>query len=431
MGARAKGGAHQVALAARATVNRGRVDDLRKALAAMADERDGAPSIPFSGLRGVHLARLMLIEDDLDKDGNRIPASLIYTSEVDAPLDDRVDELADLGGPGLDATFGLCEDYPATPDRSSRGAFLRAHRLSQRASYVNTIGRTVDQIRDEATLRSAIEDFLDTRRRAGELPDEPSKIRAEIQDFVRSETSLKWATRSAPRPSLRWRAGELLHAIAIPIALLVAVPLLIPLLLVWIPLLRLHELRDRPRHVPPDPDHVRRLAALEDKAAHNPFAAIGYVKPGLFRRLTVEAVLRAIDFGARHVFTRADLAGVKTIHFAHWMVIDDYRRVVFTSYYDGSLESYMDDFIDKVAFGLNAAFSNGVGYPQTRFLLFDGAKREEEFKAFLRRHQIPTYVWYSAYPELTARNIENNALIRSGLFSKLAPREIDTWLRRL
>src|SRR5215210_3325137 len=117
MGARAKGGAHQVALAARATVAPGRVDELRSALSAMADSGDGAASIPFSRLGGVHLARLMLIEDDLDKDGNRIPASLIYTSEVDAPLADRVDELADVGGPGLDATFGLCEDYPAAPDR--------------------------------------------------------------------------------------------------------------------------------------------------------------------------------------------------------------------------------------------------------------------------------------------------------------------------
>ena len=103
------------------------------------------------------------------------------------------------------------------------------------------------------------------------------------------------------------------------------------------------------------------------------------------------------------MFTRADLAGVKTIHFARWIVLDDGRRVIFTSNYDGSLESYMDDFIDKVALGLNASFSNGVGYPRTRFLFFDGARREQEFKDYLRRHQIPTQVWYSAYPHLTAR----------------------------
>ena len=420
-----------MAVSARATVVPGRVHELREALAGMADGGEGAPSIPFSRLGGVHFARLVLLEDDVDQDGNTIAANLVYMSEVDAPLDDRLDELADLGGAGLDATFGLCEGYPAAPDSSSRAAFLRDHSLPPRASYVNTIGRTVDQIRDEARLRDAIEDFLDAARAAGELSDEPSKIRAAIQDFVRGEPSLRWATGRAPRPSLGWRAGELLHAIAGPVTALLAAPLLLPALLVWIPLLRLHELRDRPHHVLPDPDHVRRLAALEDLAAHNPFTAVGFVKPGLLRRVTVEVVLRLIDFAARHLFTRANLAGIKTIHFAHWIVLDDYRRVIFTSYYDGSLESYMDDFIDKVAFGLNAAFSNGVGYPRTRFLLFDGAKREEEFKAFLRRQQIPTHVWYSAYPQLTARNIENNALIRSGLSGKLTPRETEAWLRRL
>jgi hypothetical protein len=122
---------------------------------------------------------------------------------------------------------------------------------------------------------------------------------------------------------------------------------------------------------------------------------------------------------------------VKTIHFARWTPLDDVRRVIFTSAYDGSLEGYNDDFIDRVAYGLNASFSNGVGYPRTKFLLFDGAKREQEFKDYLRRHQIPTQVFYSAYDRLSAGNIENNALIRSGLSGALAPAEAEAWLRRL
>ena len=39
---------------------------------------------------------------------------------------------------------------------------------------------------------------------------------------------------------------------------------------------------------------------------------------------------------------------------------------LFFSNYDGSLESYMDDFINKVGFGLNVVFSNGIGYPRDR-----------------------------------------------------------------
>ena len=57
----------------------------------------------------------------------------------------------------------------------------------------------------------------------------------------------------------------------------------------------------------------------------------------------------------------------------------------------------MDDFIDKVAWGLNLVFRNGVGYPRTSWLVRGGAKDELAFKDYLRVHQVPTRVWYSAY----------------------------------
>jgi hypothetical protein len=124
---------------------------------------------------------------------------------------------------------------------------------------------------------------------------------------------------------------------------------------------------------------------------------------------------------------------VRSIHFARWVAIDDRRRLIFASSYDGSLESYMDEFIDKVAWGLNAVFSNGAGYPRTRWLVLDGANDERAFKAFLRNRQIPTQVWYSAYDELSTINIENNAAIRAGLTGAEAPSraEAEAWLARL
>ena len=90
--------------------------------------------------------------------------------------------------------------------------------------------------------------------------------------------------------------------------------------------------------------------------------------------------------------------------------------MLFASNYDGSLESYMDDFINKVGFGLNLVFSNGIGYPRTRFLIFGGAQGASSmFKHFLRRHQLPTDVWYKAYPGLTTFDLARNARIREGL----------------
>jgi hypothetical protein len=422
-------GAHQLPWAARATVLGGRVDELRGLLERIGAGEDGAPSFPFRRMGGVHFARLVLLEESQAEGQPPIPASLVIMSEIDAPLERHLDELAEHAGPALDATFGLCEGYPAAPTAADRITYLRQRESRPKAAYVNTVGRPVEQIRREAALRARIEEFLD--QRAGDVADEPIQVRAEIQRFVRDDPSLKWAMRRAPRPSLRWRVKNRLHALAGAAALVLAAPLALLLLPFYAIVLRLHERADQAEHIRPSPEHAERLAALEDFGAQNQFSAIGYVKPGTFRRLTIRGVLWLTDYAARHVFVRGNLAGVKTIHFARWTSLDDFRRVIFTSNYDGSLEGYNDDFIDKVAWGLNASFSNGVGYPPTKFLFFEGARREQEFKDYLRRHQIPTQVFYSAYDQLSAINIENNALIRSGLPGTLAPAEAEAWLRRL
>jgi hypothetical protein len=60
-------------------------------------------------------------------------------------------------------------------------------------------------------------------------------------------------------------------------------------------------------------------------------------------------------------------------------------------------------------------FSNGVGYPRTNWLVRDGCANEQDYKNFLRRHTLPTQVWYKAYPGLTAIDLERNRRIRDGL----------------
>jgi hypothetical protein len=422
-------GAHQLAWGARATVAPGRLGELRSALERLGGDAAGAAAIPWARMSGVHFARLLLLEDSEEHGQPRIPASLVVMSEIDAPLSRHLAELSDLAGPALDATFGCCEGYPADAMPDDRSAYLRARTIEPHAAYVNTVGRTVEQVRREARLRDAIEAFLDERR--GSLPRDPERVRAEIQRFVRADPDLAWAMKRAPRPGLRRRLREGVHAVAVPAGLAAAAPVLLPLLPLYVVALRRRERTDPAPHIRPTREHAERLAALEDFAAQNQFSAIGYVKPGRLRRLTVRGVLWLIDYSARHIFVRASLAGVTTIHFARWTVLDDFRRVLFTSNYDGSLESYNDDFIDKVAYGLNASFSNGIGYPRTRFLILEGARREQEFKDYLRRHQVPTQVWYSAYDQLSAANIDNNALIRSGLSGTLARAETEAWLRRL
>ena len=88
--------------------------------------------------------------------------------------------------------------------------------------------------------------------------------------------------------------------------------------------------------------------------------------------------------------------------------------MLFASNYDGSLESYMDDFIDKISWGLNLVFTNGIGYPRTRWLIKDGCRDELAFKDYLRLHQVPTLVWHPAYGRLSTANVAANERLRKG-----------------
>ena len=120
---------------------------------------------------------------------------------------------------------------------------------------------------------------------------------------------------------------------------------------------------------------------------------------------------------------------IRTIHFARWVFMDNNRRVFFASNYDGSHESYMDDFINKVGWGLNIVFSCGASYPTTRWLIKEGAYREQQFKYTQRRHQLPSEVWYKAYPGLTAPDLARNTRIRKGVeIRQTNETEIREWL---
>jgi hypothetical protein len=174
------------------------------------------------------------------------------------------------------------------------------------------------------------------------------------------------------------------------------------------------------------------LQQLEDYDVSNQYTAIGSVKPGLFRRGLLTLILAAIQFACRNLFTRGYLARVQTIHFARWLFLDDKTRVVFTSNYDGGHQAYMDDFINKVAWGLNIVFSNGIGWPRTDWLIARGARREHLFKYYQRRHQIPTQVWYKAYPGLTLSDLARNSRIREGLErTRMSDDEALVWLKLL
>lgn len=403
-----------------------RLQSLRQLLASM-NEAPGLADphnelIPFYQFEQLHFARFVIVESDVSEDLQAYsleprpwPPTLALLADFDGSRETFLAELAVRAGPGLAKIFAHCEGFEES--EKSLLSWMLPRNIRPAANYINYLGRTVRQVRQEKALHASL------RQRLSELTASESFSKPEsLLESLRAHTDSQLAAGSlelspAPKTPLRWRLANLCHLLLPPLVLILLAPVLILLLPFFFIALRIHERRD-PEIVPrPDPDKVNSLAGLEDQIVSNQFSAFGDVKPGLFRRYTLIVLLFALDYAARHIYRRGYLTRVQSIHFARWVLLDDKRRLLFASNYDGSLESYMDDFINKVAWGLNLVFSNGIGYPRTRWLIKDGAEQEQKFKNYLRRHQVYTDVWYKAYPDATAFELKRNTRIRKGLES--------------
>jgi hypothetical protein len=416
---------HQLAVTVCARVAPGETDGLERQLRALAGT-PGSPVFPFAQLAGVHFGRLLTLND-----GAPTPR-LLFMLDVDAPLGPRLDQLVDVAARELDGIFSHCEGYPdaASRNRDTRLAYIKAHLTDEAVFYVHAIGRSVEHVCRANQLRTSIEEFTDASRGAWRGRS-AVEVRQAIRDFVQGTPSLAWAMAPPEKIDRSFRLRELVHMICVPLLLIVLLPLLLPATLIWIVWLRLHEQRDPPPQVELEAGRLRALRDMEDFGPQNQISTLAEIKPGAFWHLTAAVFLGIANYSARHLFTRGSLAGLRTVHFARFITLGQPRRVLFASYYDGSLESYMNDFIDKVAWVLNGVFGNEAGFPPTRWLFGAGARSESGFKAFLRGNQIPTQVWFSAYPHLTAANVDANSNLQAGLWGEMNETEAARWLQLL
>lgn len=423
-----------------APVADGREASLRELLASMtgrhgiADPANGL--VPFGRFDRLHYARFAFLDaptkDDVAVHGVpplRWPLSLVFLGDCDGPADTFLAELVAEAGDGLRRIFAHCRGF--APERSLL-RWMAEHEKPSAASYVNWIGRTVTRIREEAALREALVEHL----RSGAVDDcrdRPKELRRRLLAFVDDEVRAGRLRLTPPAPTpWSWRVRNGLHAVGVPAALLVLTPFLIVASPLLIYLLRSRETTDPEITPRPDRERVRLMAGMEDVDVTNQFGVFGDVKPGRFRGWTLLGLMTLLDYACRHVFNRGNLTRADTIHFARWVFLENRRKVMFASNYDGSVESYMDDFINKIAWGINIVFGNGVGFPRVAWMLKGGARYEQKYKRFLRRHQQPTAVWYKAYPGLAVVDLNRNTRVREGVDRRwMSESETRRWLSLL
>ncbi len=415
-----------------------------KELRALLDSMTDAPGrvnannalIPFARLETLHFSRLLILDDTTTEDvrvyGLRPPTYPLYLAflgDIDGEIDDLFQELANVADAGLRALFSCCQNFIADTDLV---LWMKQHRVRSIANYGNWPGRTLRRIREDAALHDLLEEHLQCEaRNLQSLP--PRQLHAALQRFVRAEESAGRLDLSEEAPTpISWLLKNLVHLIGVPLLVLLALPLIIVVAPFFLLRLRYLEKSDPVLAARGSQAHSDLLSSMEDHDVTNQFSLLGSIKPGFVRQLTLVGILLSVDYAARHIVRPGRLGRVRSIHFARWVFLDDKKRMVFFSNYDGTVESYMDDFINKAGFGLNAFLGNGIGYLKTNWLVLDGCNDEQKYRYFLRRHTLPTQVWYKAYPGLTAIDLERNGRIRAGIDSSaMTDAEVREWVALL
>jgi hypothetical protein len=417
-------------------------DDIRGTALESGAER---PHIAFSRSRSIHFARFAIL-DDPGRGPDR--KRLLYSSNYDGDLDGHLTELMAITS-DPDAIWGRCEAYTGA---ARFGAFIRAHAREPEAFYIAFRDETVARIQQSITLRRQVQPLLDGAS-AGPLATvlpalaagEPAWVGAIrllstagrdigtalgrliralpiVVDVPRAIVRygfrnvflgtqrilasldryavfrwLNWLTRNRMPPSRSVYSSVGLDTCAVPV-----------------PIVAGDEIPSGQDRVPP--------GFREDVVTQNQLTLITVVREGQADR--VRAVMSAIDSYSKRLAPPGSLIGISTIHFVRWLLLDDGRRLMMVSDYDGSWEAYIDEFAELILSGLDAIWETSYGYPP------DGARDLPAFKRFLRSHQVPSEVFYSAYPEETVLNIINDRALARACADAVADHHLGDLLRQ-
>lgn len=380
---------------------------LRALLRAIGDDITGKdlsagstrPHIAFVRSHRIHFARLAILNDP-DRGANR--SRLLYTSIFDGTLGAHLDELVSITS-DMDAIWGACEGYAGSREFAS---LMRSHAQELAAYYI--------AFRDESveSIKSAIE-----RRRQRHAIQDGGGSSVRVLSRGHRESLAVRVLRAVPvvvdvvRAVFRTGPGNVYRGTSRIVASLDRYPLFrvfnritrnrIPPLMSRHSSLVLDQRAPFAPVVPGDEIPTRAMsgspARREDAVAQNQLTVVTAIDPARLDR--VRAVMAAIDSYARRLAPPGSLIGISTIHFGRWLVIDDGRRLLFVSDYDGSWESYIDEFAEMILTGLDAIWETSFGMPP------DGARDLPAFKRFLRSHQVPSDVFFAAYPDETVLNV--------------------------
>jgi len=444
--------------------------DLEKYLKPIGMDIKNNKMIQFSTLKTLHYCCFIVIQDDKPPPGiEKAKPILVFEANIDGKVKNFLTELIIQYPEFMHTVYGYCLGYSKAGGALTNDellAFLLANERGANTFYISYPGQTREIIEYQNNLRSTIETYIDDNRtkliklQSAEIKQSIIEhLNNAVTDFnTKKPASLSTLTKIGQklRPYSNWVILGIVAVFLLFVFMIVGeigLYFIVGLVAAYIGFLLFKEIGDKEdSRLQWDSGYIIALQDTENRQEQNHLSSIIYVKPGIFRLFTLKTVLFFIGVVAKLFATQGNLSGIVTIHFARWLVLpgkgNERHRLLFFSNYDGSWENYLGEFIDHASIGLTAIWSNtesnakldGLpgGFPKTRLLgvfsdkwssIFPaGARDEQRFKAFARNSQRPELIWYSAYPDLSVKNIGNNMKIHEGIFSDL---DLSAWLKRL
>src|SRR5215467_14597836 len=148
--------------------------------------------LPFAEFETLHFARFIILDDKTTEDirayglAPRIyPLYLAFLGDVDGDANAFLGKLIKRAGGGLRKIFSCCQGFGPDTDLLD---WMKQHDAPPIAAYVSWRGRTVRQIREEAALYEAIENFIESHA-AGLNGLAPRELHDKLRTFVNAEQS--------------------------------------------------------------------------------------------------------------------------------------------------------------------------------------------------------------------------------------------------
>ena len=433
------------------------LDDLRKYLQAIGDDIKKNPVIQFSDFTELHYCSFFIIDDETPPlNTPAIAPLLVFEANIDGSKADFIADFMRKKADFLHFVYSFCTGYPGANNNDALATFMLNNDFGANAFYIAHPGQTRTTIAYQNKLRDYIEIYADANKPMLEKLT-PDAIRQKVIQYL-ATIEPGYSEKKAAQKPLLTRIGNLLFngillalglvALAILLTAIgfigshtmqIMAILILGLIALYLTWLRCAENHDRQDNRPWEAKNKDEIQTIEDRQLQNHLTSVIDIKPGWLRLTTLRLVLFVINLAATLAATKGNLSGIVTIHFARWVILpakaNERRRLLFMSNYDGSWENYLGEFIDHASVGLTAVWSNTQlgpdrGFPDTQWLALKGGSRDEQrFKAFARNSQRRELIWYSAYPDLSVKNIANNQVIHQGLFD--ANVNISDWLKRL